>query len=47
MAAFVLGFATVLAAVLVVLVVGYYLLRVPYDDLVGVVSGRSPETLRF
>jgi putative transport protein len=33
------GAAVVLTTVIVILVVGYYLLRIPYDDLVGVASG--------
>jgi putative transport protein len=35
------GVAVLLATVVVVLVVGYYLLKIPYDDLVGVASGAT------
>jgi putative transport protein len=30
-----------LTTVLIVLLVGYYLLKVPYDDLVGIASGAT------
>lgn len=36
-----IGAAVLLATVLIVLLVGYYVLRVPYDDLMGVVSGAT------
>src|SRR5271169_3999987 len=36
-----IGAAVLLATVLIVLFVGYYLLRIPFDDLVGVASGAT------
>ena len=36
-----IGAAVLLTTVLVVLLVGYYLLKIPYDDLVGVASGAT------
>jgi putative transport protein len=36
-----IGAAVLLTTVLIVLSVGYYLLRIPYDDLVGVASGAT------
>ncbi|MFZ0026559.1 MAG: YidE/YbjL duplication, partial [Pseudolabrys sp.] len=36
-----IGVAVLLATVLIVLIVGYYLLKIPYDDLVGVASGAT------
>jgi putative transport protein len=36
-----IGVAVLLTTVLIVLLVGYYLLKVPYDDLVGVASGAT------
>jgi putative transport protein len=36
-----IGAACLLATVLVVLLVGYYLLKIPYDDLVGIASGAT------
>ena len=36
-----IGAAVLLTTVLMVLLVGYYLLKVPYDDLVGVASGAT------
>lgn len=36
-----IGAAVLLTTVLIVLLVGYYLLRIPYDDLVGVASGAT------
>jgi putative transport protein len=33
-----------LTDVLIVLLVGYYLMRLPYDSLIGVVSGTTPAT---
>jgi putative transport protein len=36
-----IGAAVLLATVLIVLLIGHYLMRVPYDDLVGVVSGAT------
>ena len=36
-----IGAAVLLTTVLIVLLVGYYLLKVPYDDLVGVASGAT------
>ncbi len=35
------GVAVLLTTVIIVLVVGHYLLRIPYDDLVGVASGAT------
>jgi putative transport protein len=35
------GMVVVLATVLVVLLIGHFLLKIPYDDLVGVVSGAT------
>ncbi len=36
-----IGAAVLLATVLIVLLIGHYLMRIPYDDLVGVVSGAT------
>jgi putative transport protein len=36
-----IGVAVLLTTVVIVLLVGYYLLKVPYDDLVGVASGAT------
>jgi putative transport protein len=36
-----IGVAVLLTTVLIVLFVGYYLLKIPYDDLVGVASGAT------
>jgi putative transport protein len=36
-----IGAAVLLTTALIVLLVGYYLLRIPYDDLVGVASGAT------
>ena len=36
-----IGAAVLLTTVLIVLLVGHYLLRIPYDDLVGVASGAT------
>jgi putative transport protein len=36
-----IGAAVLLATVLIVLLVGYYLMRIPYDDLLGVTSGAT------
>jgi putative transport protein len=36
-----IGIAVLLTTVLIVLLVGHYLLKVPYDDLVGVASGAT------
>jgi putative transport protein len=36
-----IGAAVLLTTVLIVLLVGYYLLKVPYDDLVGIASGAT------
>jgi putative transport protein len=36
-----IGVAVLLATVLIVLLVGHYLMRVPYDDLAGVMSGAT------
>src|SRR6202012_1951657 len=36
-----IGVAVLLTTVLIVLLVGHYLLRIPYDDLVGVASGAT------
>jgi putative transport protein len=36
-----IGIAVMLATVLIVLLAGHYLLRIPYDDLVGVASGAT------
>src|SRR5512143_348772 len=38
---FFIGIAILLTTVLIVLVVGYYLMKIPYDDLVGVASGAT------
>src|SRR5690242_5068262 len=38
---FFIGIAVLMTTVLIVLVVGYYLLKIPYDDLVGVASGAT------
>jgi putative transport protein len=36
-----IGVAVLLTAVLIVLLVGHYLMKIPYDDLVGVASGAT------
>lgn len=36
-----IGAAVLLTTVLIVLLVGYYLMKIPYDDLVGVASGAT------
>ena len=36
-----IGALVLLATVLIVLLVGYYLLKIPFDDLVGVASGAT------
>jgi putative transport protein len=36
-----IGMAVLLTTVIIVLLVGYYLLKIPYDDLVGVASGAT------
>jgi putative transport protein len=36
-----IGMAVLLTTVAIVLLVGYYLMRIPYDDLVGVASGAT------
>jgi putative transport protein len=36
-----IGVAVLLATVLMVLLVGYYLMKVPYDDLLGIASGAT------
>ena len=36
-----IGVAVLLTTVIIVLLVGYYLLKIPYDDLVGVASGAT------
>jgi putative transport protein len=36
-----IGAAVLLTTVIIVLLVGYYLLKIPYDDLVGVASGAT------
>jgi putative transport protein len=36
-----IGVAVLLTTVLIVLIVGYYLMKIPYDDLVGVASGAT------
>ncbi len=36
-----IGMAVLLTTVLIVLLVGHYLMRIPYDDLVGVASGAT------
>jgi putative transport protein len=38
---FFIGMAVLLTTVLIVLLVGYYLMKIPYDDLVGVASGAT------
>jgi putative transport protein len=38
---FFIGIAVLLTTVFIVLVVGYYLMKIPYDDLVGVASGAT------
>ena len=38
---FFIGIAVLLTTVVIVLFVGYYLLKIPYDDLVGVASGAT------
>jgi putative transport protein len=36
-----IGAAVLLSTVLIVLLVGYYLMKIPYDDLVGIASGAT------
>ncbi len=36
-----IGVAVLLATVLMVLLVGYYLMKIPYDDLLGIASGAT------
>ncbi len=36
-----IGAAVLLTTVLIVLLVGYYVMKIPYDDLVGVASGAT------
>jgi putative transport protein len=36
-----IGVAVLLTTVIIVLLVGYYLMKIPYDDLVGVASGAT------
>jgi putative transport protein len=36
-----IGVAVLLTTVIIVLLVGYYILKIPYDDLVGVASGAT------
>ncbi len=36
-----IGVAVLLATVIIVLIIGHYLMKVPYDDLLGVVSGAT------
>ena len=36
-----IGVAVLLTTVLIVLIVGYYVMKIPYDDLVGVASGAT------
>jgi putative transport protein len=38
---FFIGMAVLLTTVLIVLLVGYFLMKIPYDDLVGVASGAT------
>jgi len=38
---FFIGAAIVLSTVIIVMLVGYYLMKIPYDDLVGVASGAT------
>jgi putative transport protein len=38
---FFIGIAVLMTTVLIVLIVGYYLMKIPYDDLVGVASGAT------
>jgi putative transport protein len=38
---FFIGIAVLLTTVFIVLIVGYYLMKIPYDDLVGVASGAT------
>ena len=38
---FFIGVAVLLTTVLIVLLVGYYVMKIPYDDLVGVASGAT------
>ena len=36
-----IGVAVLLTTVIIVLLVGYYLMKIPYDDLVGIASGAT------
>jgi putative transport protein len=36
-----IGVAVLLTTVIIVLLAGYYLLKIPYDDLVGIASGAT------
>ena len=38
---FFIGIAILMTTVLIVLLVGYYLMKIPFDDLVGVASGAT------
>jgi putative transport protein len=38
---FFIGIAVLLTTVLIVLIIGHYLMKIPYDDLVGVASGAT------
>jgi len=38
---FFIGIAVLLTTALIVLIVGYYLMKIPYDDLVGIASGAT------
>src|SRR6185437_12008248 len=38
---FFIGIAVLLTTVFIVLIIGYYLMKIPYDDLVGVASGAT------
>jgi putative transport protein len=38
---FFIGVAVLLVTVIIVLLVGYYLMKIPYDDLVGIASGAT------
>ena len=36
-----IGMAVLLTTVAIVLLIGYYVMKIPYDDLVGVASGAT------
>src|SRR5262249_46655548 len=38
---FFIGIAVLLTTVFIVLIIGHYLMRIPYDDLVGIASGAT------